>query len=302
MSRSRSSPTDAVRVAGAVEPLVVVRTSRARCREKPPSSCRSRTPASACSLDDRELVVRRAGRASCRISSGTAACRCRGGGRRARGSRSRGREPELVADLRPRGARRAACAPPCTRPSRPGTTSSARTCEPEERLLLGDEVGARRSPTQRSRRAAPRRGRRATGKPTSAMPTISKPWPSHQPRFVKSSSSAAASARSEPDDADGDEEVGRAVRQPVRAQRAPEEQPVEHEARAEQRSTPRRCAARGRTGRAPARPVQRHQGRRRERSPAPSSQSSGRTAAGRRAPGARPARGWRRRPAAWLHR
>ena len=106
-------------------------------------------------------------------------------------------------------------------------------CEPRNASSSATRSAPRRSPRSGRERAAPRRRSWATVNPTAAIPTISKAWPSHQPRSRYVEKERCRQRRREPDDADGDDEIRAAKCQPVGAERAPEEDAVEGEAAAE---------------------------------------------------------------------
>ena len=180
-----------VRVAAAVEPLVVGEHEPRDLSSKPPSPPSSSQPRSGWRLIDRELVVvERAGLR--RIASGTESL-----------PMSWSRPP--IASARSRAAGRSRCSPTAT--ASPATrrvcssveesfsasrTISARTRAPRNASSAETSSRARRSPTSdRDWLCCPRRRSITTEAPTSAMPTSSNACPSHQPRSMNVNASAA---------------------------------------------------------------------------------------------------------------
>ena len=182
MSRSSSSAAQPVRVAAAVEALVVVAHEPAhRLREAAELVEQAACPTRGGAGSTRVLRRRRAGRASSGSRRARRACRCRGRGRRSRArAAGRGERPSTLADLH--GAQRDAARVllgVVVLLGR-GASVSARTCEPRKRS------SAARARRRRGRRRAAATARvrarsSATGMPTTRIPSSSSPWPSHQP-------------------------------------------------------------------------------------------------------------------------
>ena len=164
------------------------RTSRCTPAEKPPSSPSSRVPHSACSLTTAYSVVReRAG--FLRISSGTCSL------------------PMSCSSPPDREPRRRGPARPSASPTSTARSATRRVCSfrvgvllgegdhqrahvrAEERLLLGDELGAAcRSPASGRDCALRVRSSATADRRRRAMPSSSSPWPSHQPSSRQPSS------------------------------------------------------------------------------------------------------------------
>ncbi len=196
-------------------------------------------------------------------------------------SRSRsGAEPELVADLR-RAQRDPARVLLRVRVLLGELDEERADVRAEERLLLGDEVGAleiaEQRPRARDSAAQVVRDGEAHGGDPDDLEAVTEP-PAEIPEVEEKS---CRKGHGEPRDADGNEQIRTTLREPIGAQRTPEEHGVEREPGAQH--DPGRGAPRLRN--------RRHQpglGDRREprpkmkTTPAASSQSSGLTAAGLR--------------------
>ena len=233
------------RIPGSVEPLVVVAHQPAHGSPETPELVEQRARRVGC-RSTRANSASVSGPGFLRNSSGTASLPTSwsrppiaSARRRAAGARAP-RRPG------PRAARPGACAPRCRRPSRPEPRSARGRASPGTPLRR-DELGAtkvaRAAAASGDAAAQVERDREADD----AIPTTSKPWPSHQPRFRKSSSRAPDERRSEPDEADGDQQVARRrVSRNVRSARQ-DEQRVR--TRARRASTARPRAPRLRHGR-----------------------------------------------------
>ena len=215
-------------------------------------------------------------------------------------AQSFGREPELVADLYRAESDAARVLLRVLVLLREFDEERAHV-RPEERFLLGDEVGAPQVAEQRARARDSATEVEGDGNPDGRDPDDLESVPEPPAEVLKVEEKRRRQRAREPDDADGDDEVaGRLVRRNVRSARQKSSAKNVSPAQRTIKASGLRGSGTGgtRPGSSRAREAEAED----EDDPAARSASSGRTAAGRRAPRARRAREWHRRPGGWRHR
>ena len=225
-------------------------------------------------LDDVELLVASASPASSGSRRGRRACPCRAAGHRPRargGARARGRAPRRPGR---RGARRGACAPRCTSSCSASSCVSAPTWPPRNASSAATSWHGAQVAEQRARlslsAAEVERDREADRRdPEHLEPVADPPAEIHVGQEQR-----RGERRREPRDPDDDEQVGRAPREPVRAERAPADESVEGEADAERDRTRARTAAPAQRGRGSGRRARRSRALRRPRGADPGARAA----------------------------